>query len=175
MLDTRVSSKLYTCYTTGSGGLEWSYRCRRWSATVSDASSMKALVPKPKCDPSLLLLIWICYSLTLPVLRQLWSWIRPQTWWTFWSFVTTLQNMSWHTWPIKLQRPLLSFCGKDTSLSSEHWPGSWVTEVPTLKATSSDSFVSLWAYRGLGLHFTILKPMDRWNELSKHAHDRKIK
>ena len=57
-------------------------------------------------------------------------------WWTFWSFVTTLQHTSWCTWlPIKLQKLLLSFCGKDISQSSEHWPSSWVTEVPTLKAT----------------------------------------
>ena len=59
-------------------------------------------------------------------------------------FVTTLQNTSWCMWPpIKLQRPLLSFCGRDISLSLEHWPSSWVTEEPTLKAKSSESFVSL--------------------------------
>ena len=29
-----------------------------------------------------------------------WSWINPQTWWTFWSFVTTFQDTSWHIWPL---------------------------------------------------------------------------
>ena len=33
---------------------------------------------KPQCDPSLLLHHWSCYRLTLPVLRQLCSWINPQ-------------------------------------------------------------------------------------------------
>ena len=38
---------------------------------------------------------------------------------------------------------------------SEHWPSSWATEGPILRASSSESFVSLWAYRRLGLHLTI--------------------
>ena len=78
MLDTRVSYECCTCYMTGSSGQEWPYRCRRQSVTVSDASRMKALVPKPQCDPSLLLLLRICYMLTSPALRQKWSWINPQ-------------------------------------------------------------------------------------------------
>ena len=144
MLETRVSSELCTCYMTSSGGQEWCHRCRRQSVTVSDASSMKALMPKSQYDQSLLLLLWSCYTLTLPVLRQLWSWINPQTWWTFWSFVTTLWNTSWHKWSfIKLWKLLLSFCGKDKSQSQEYWPSSWVTEEVTLKATLSESFVSL--------------------------------
>ena len=144
MLHTRVKSEQCTYYMTGSGGQEWLHRCRRWSATVGNVSSMKALKPKPQCDQSLLLHLWSCYTLTLPALRQLWSWINPQMGWTFCCFVTTLQNMSWHTWPsIKLQRLLPSFCGKDMYWSSEHWPSSWLTEELTLKATSSDSFGSL--------------------------------
>ena len=72
---------------------------------------------------------------------------QPQTWWTFWSFMTTLQNMLWHMWSlIKTWKLLLSFCSKSTSWSSENWPSSWVTEGPTLKATSSESFARLWAY-----------------------------
>ena len=67
---------------------------------------------------------------------------------------------------IKLWKLLLSFCGKVISWSSEHWPSYWVTEEQTLKVTSSGSFVSLWAYGRLGLHLTMLKPMDRWNELT---------
>ena len=168
MLDTRVSSRHCSCYMTSSGGKEWLLRCRRWSATVSNASNMKALVPKPQCDPSLLLHLWSCYTLTLPVLRQQWSWINSKTWWNFRSFVTTLQNTLWHMWSqVKLQKLLLWFCGKDISQSSKHWPSSWVTEEPTLKATSTESFVSWWAYGRLGLCLTMLKLMDRWNELTK--------
>ena len=96
-------------------------------------------------------------------------WINPQMWWMFCSFVTTLQNMVWHTWPpTKLQKLLLSFCDKVISQSLEHQPSSCVTDEPTLKATSSENFASLWAYRRLGLHLTMLKPMDRWSELTKH-------
>ena len=154
---------------THSGGQEWPHRCRRWSVNVSNASSMKPVMPKPQCDLYLLLHLWSCCTLTLPVLRQLWSWINPQMWWQFWSFETTLQNTSWHMWPpIKLQRLFLRFCGKDISQSLEHWPSSWVTEEPTLKATSSESFAHLWAFGRLGLNLTMLIPMDRWNEHTKH-------
>ena len=69
--------------------------------------------------------------------------------------------------PSQTLKMLLSFCGKDILQSSEHQPSSWVTDGPTLKETSSESFVSLWAYRNLGLHLTMLKKMDRWNELTK--------
>ena len=105
---------------------------------------MKAVIPKLQCNWSLLPYLWSCYMLTLWALKWQWSWIKPQMWWTFWSFVTTLQNMSWHTWsPIKLQKLLLSFCGKDTSWSFEHWPSSWATKGPTLKATSIREFCEL--------------------------------
>ena len=168
MLDTRVSSGHCTCYMTGSGGQEWLLRCRGQLATASNASNMKILMPKPQCDQSLLHHLWSCYTLTLPVLRQWCSWISPQTWWTSWSFVATLWYMLWCMWPlIKLQKLLLSSCGKDISQSSEHRPSCWVTEEPTLKAKSSDSFVSSWAYRRLGLHPTMLKPMDRCCKLTK--------
>ena len=156
ILDTRVSRKCCASYMTSSGGQEWPLRCRRWSATVSDASSMNAFVLKLQCNPSLLLHLWSCYMLTLPALRQ------QQSWWTFWSFMTTLKNMLWHMWPLtKLQKLLLSFCGKDTSRSSEHQPSSWMTEGPTLKATSSESFATLWAYGRFRLHHTMLRPKDR--------------
>ena len=124
-------------WDAGHQGQQWTlyllhdqFWCPRMAAqiqkAISNASSMKALMPKPQCDPSLLLLLWSCYTLTLPVLRQLWSWMNPQTQWTFWSFVTTLQNTSWCTWPlIKLWKPLLSFCGRDISQSLQHWPNSW--------------------------------------------------
>ena len=37
-----------------------------------------------------------------------------------------------------------------------------------LKATSSKSFVNSWAYGRLGLHLTMLKPMDKLSKLIKH-------
>ena len=51
MPDTRVSSKCCTSYRTSSGGQEWAGRCRRQSATASNTSSMKALMPKPQMWP----------------------------------------------------------------------------------------------------------------------------
>ena len=69
---------------------------------------------------------------------------QPQKWWTFWSFVTILWSMSWCTWPpIKLQKLLLSSCGKATSQSLEHQPSSWVTEGPIWKQHHQRA---LWAY-----------------------------
>ena len=62
MLDTRVSSKHCTCYRTGSGGLACPHRCRKWLATINDASNMKVLVSKHKCSPSLPPLLWSCYT-----------------------------------------------------------------------------------------------------------------
>ena len=98
------------CYMTSSDGQVWPCRCRRQSAAVSNASSMTKVIRKPQCDQSLLSHLWSCYMLTLPALWPWWSWINPQMWWTFWSFVTTLWNMSWHMWPlIKLQKLLLIF------------------------------------------------------------------
>ena len=50
------------------------------------------------------------------------------------DWVTAQQEDPILMWPqIKLQKPLLSSCGKDTSQSLEHWPSSWVTEKPTWK------------------------------------------
>ena len=83
----------------------------------------------PKCDWSLLPHLWSCYMFTLPPLRLWWSWINPQTWLSFWSFVTILWNTSCHMWLlITLQTLLLCFCGKDTSQSLEHQPSSWATD-----------------------------------------------
>ena len=70
--------------------------------------------------------------------------------------------------PDQTARTVDKFLGKVTSHSSEHWPSSQVIEEPTLKATSSESFVSLWGYGRLGLYLTMFKPMDRWNDLTKH-------
>ena len=110
MLDTRVSSRHCACYMTSSCDQEWPLRCRRQLAAASDASNMKSIMPKPQCNPSLLMHLYSCYILTLQVLRQWWSWINPKMWWTLWSFATTLWNMLWHTWPLtKLQKLLLSF------------------------------------------------------------------
>ena len=57
MLATRVSSKLYTYYRTSFGGPAWPHRCRKWLATVNNASNKKALKPKHQCNPSLPLLL----------------------------------------------------------------------------------------------------------------------
>ena len=95
---------------TSSGGPAWPHRCRKWLATVNDASNMKVLEPKHQCRPSLPLLPWSCYTWISQVLRWLQSKTNQHTWWVFWSSVITLQNRSWLTWlPSKLQRLLLSF------------------------------------------------------------------
>ena len=99
MLDTGVSSGCCVCYMVNSGGKAWPCRCRRHSAPASDASGMKAIMPRSQCDWSLSLHLWSCYMFTLPALRPLWSWINPQMWLTFWSFVATLQNTLWYMWP----------------------------------------------------------------------------
>ena len=72
----------------------------------------------------------------------------------------------WHL--IRPQKLLLIFCGKDTSQSLEHQPSSWVTEGPTLRATSSASCVSSWAFGKRELHHTTPKLTDRWSKLIKH-------
>ena len=64
--------------------------------------------------------------------------------------------------PIKLQKLLLSFCGKDTSQSSEHQPSTLVIKGPTLKVTSSESFASLGAYGRLGLHLAQTHGQVQW-------------
>ena len=84
------------------------------------------------------------------------------------AFATTLWNTLWQMWLlIRLQKLLLSFCGKVISWSLDPQPSTWVTEESTLRATSSESSVSLWEYGRLGLHLTILKPMNKWNKLTK--------
>ena len=110
MPDTTVSNGHCVCNMTGSGGQAWPCRCRRWSAAVCNASTMKTVIPKPQCNQSLLPHFWSCYMLTLPALSSQWSWINPQMLWTFWSFATTLWNMSWHMQPpIKLKKTFTKF------------------------------------------------------------------
>ena len=46
-----------------------------------------------------------------------------------------------------VNRLLLSFCGKDTSQSLEHWPSSWVIEAPISKVASCQR--SVWACMGI--------------------------
>ena len=65
------------------------------------------------------------------------------------------------------KKMLLIFCGKDTPQSSEHWPSSWVTEEPTLKATSSASCVSSWIFRRWELCLTTPRLQDKLNEPTK--------
>ena len=43
-------------------------------------------------------------------MKQWWSWINPQMWWTFWSFATILLNTSWCMWPpIKTVKTVAKF------------------------------------------------------------------
>ena len=53
--DTKVNSRHCACCMTSSGGQKWLLRCRRQLAAGSNASNLKALMPKPQCDLSLLL------------------------------------------------------------------------------------------------------------------------
>ena len=69
--------------------------------------------------------------------------------------------------PNQTARTIDKFLWQDISQSSEHWQSSWVTEEPTLKATSSESFATLWTCRRLGLSLTMLKPMDKLSKLTK--------
>ena len=78
--------------------------------------------------------------------------------------------------PTKLHKLLLSFCGKVISLSLEHYPCSWVPKEPTLKETSSETFVSLWDMEGVD--FT-LPCSSQWtggmSSPTADEHDREIK
>ena len=80
-------------------------------------------------------------------------------------FCNTSWDMLWHMWPlIRLQKLLLSCFGKDTSQSLQCQPSSWVTEEPTLRAISSVSCVSSWAFRRQEVCLTTPRLMNRWNE-----------
>ena len=92
MLDTKANSGDCVCCMTNSGSPAWLLRCRRQLAAASNASNMKAFMPKPPCDPSLSLHLGSCFVLTLPALRPWWSWINLKMWWTFWYFVAILQT-----------------------------------------------------------------------------------
>ena len=75
--------------------------------------------------------------------------------------------MAYVTPDLRQWRLLLNFCGKDTSQSSRHWPRSWVTEGPTLRATSSVRCVSSWAFRKQELCHTTPRLTGRWSKLTK--------
>ena len=77
MLGTRTNNGHCVCYRASSGGQEWLLKCRRWSATVSNASIMKALMPKPQCHPSLLLYHWSCYTLTFSSIEMMMELDQP--------------------------------------------------------------------------------------------------
>ena len=42
-----LAARCCACYMTGSGGQAWLHRCRRQSAAMSNASSIKAVIPRP--------------------------------------------------------------------------------------------------------------------------------
>ena len=169
MMDTRVSSGCCACCMTSSGGQEWPNRCRGQSATASDASSMNAVMPKPQCNPSLLLHLWSCYMLTLPALRQWWSWTNPQMWWAFVfcnyfmkhiiAYVTTNQTVK--TVAKFLWQGYISIFKAPAKLTRD-WGVNFKSNI------IRESFASLWEYKRLGLHHTMILPMDRWNKLTKH-------
>ena len=93
----------------GFGGPVWPPRCRGWLAAVSNASNIKAFVSRPQCNQSLLPHLRSCCLLTLPALRQWWSWINPQKWWTFWSFVTILWSQAHHVTPDQTAKTFAKF------------------------------------------------------------------
>ena len=84
----------------------------------------------------------------------------------FWDHF--MKHIMTYITPNQTVKTVARFCDEVASWSSECQPSSWVTKEPTLKAMLSESFVSVWACRRLGLHLTMLKTMDRWNELTKH-------
>ena len=145
MLDTKANSTYCACWMTYSGSPAWLLLMQRVISSCKWCIQHEGIHAKAPSNWSLLPHLWRCCMLTLPALRQQCSWINPHTWWTFWSFVTILWSIcDWSTWPpIKLWKLLLGFCGKVMSWFSEHWQSSWVTEGPTLKATSSERFASL--------------------------------
>ena len=178
------------CWDTGHQGQQWTLyllhdqfwwwgmttQMQKMISNCGDASNMKALMPKPQCDPSLLLHLWRFYTLMLPALRQWWSWINLQTWWTVWSFVTTLWNMLWHMWPpIKVQiLCLLSVARICLNLQSTgqapEWPRSQLWKQHHQKA--------LWAYGDTeGLHLAMLKPRHicGMSQPNTETHDRQFK
>ena len=76
MLDTKTNSRNCACRMTSSGGLEWLLMCRGQLAAVSDASNMKAFIPKPQCDWSLLPHLWsniTRHSKNNKILARMWS------------------------------------------------------------------------------------------------------
>ena len=150
------------------GGLAWWCRCRRQSVAVKGEFNMR--VPKWRLHYKLFWSphLWSCFM-----------WISPGIEMTMeleWHIVNVLVfcdhftwDMSWHMWLlIRWQKLLLNFYGKATSWSSEHWPSSWVTEGPPLRATSSVSCVSSWAFKRWELCHTTPRPMDRWSQPTKH-------
>ena len=64
MLDTKDNSRHCAYCMTNSGGPAWLLGFRRKLAAASDASNMKAFMPKPQCDQSLLPYLWSCCMLT---------------------------------------------------------------------------------------------------------------
>ena len=69
---------------------------------------------------------------------------------------------------IRWQKLLLNFYSKATSQSLENWPCPWGSEGPPLRATSSVSCVSSWAFWRQEPCHTTPRPTDRWSESTKH-------
>ena len=112
-----------TCYMTSSGGLqEWLHRCRGQLATVSKASSMKALCKSPKVNHH----CYCTFGVATHWLYQCWdNYIvgpSPKCDECFGLCNHFMKHIIVYVTLIKLQRLLLSFCGKDIYLSLECWP-----------------------------------------------------
>ena len=91
-------------------------------------------------------------------LDQLWNLVN------FWSLVFCnhfMKHVMVYMTPDQTAKTVAKFLWQGFILIFGALASSWVTEGPTVKAISSESFASLWAYRRLGLHLTMLKPKDR--------------
>ena len=152
----------------GFGGLALQCGWRRWSVAMRGVFYTR--VPEPRLPYKLS----GCLFFGAAVCGFHWHWdnegTRPITthsecFGLFWPLHETCYGIcdSWSDG----KKLLLNVCTNDTSWSSEHWSSSWVTEEPTLRATSSVSSVSSWAFERWELYHTIPRLRDRWNELTK--------
>ena len=113
-----------------SGGLTWLSGCRRLISSCRWCFQHKGI-----CAKSPMWLIIVTTPLELLHVDNDGVGSTPQTWWTFWSFATILGNTSWGMWPpIKLQKLLLSFCGRFMSQFLEHQPSFWVKQGANFKS-----------------------------------------
>ena len=84
----------------------------------------------------------------------------------------TLQNMSWLMWPLtKLWRPLLNFCGRDTSWSLELWPSSWANWGTNFKSNIIKELcelIGIWKISTSPYHAQINGQVEQADEMLIH-------